>query len=456
MVELQLITSILGDIENYQTFRKSGITAAHISAIAPEAALILEFINNYYDQNRKLPAIELIQNKFPKVVLPYTAPNIDDLIFLVRDRYLVYQTNQIIFKASKALETQNFDIRKILQEIRNSSQVLLEDCFKMDHPDPSFERHAYEVMEEYQYIKEKDGLIGAPWPWEIMNKHSRGMVKGEYILIYGLTKSMKTWLALYLVVHLWKTTNYKIIIYIKEMRRKDLLIRLALLITEINGAKFSRGELSKEEEDKLQTVIDWLAKSDTEERLIIVEADTHLSTKELREKIRKYNADVLFADSVYLMKDERSKSRTTSYINVSNISGDLRDLADSENVLVITTSQEHERSARIYGRSGGASIGYASKLLQDSDLVIHIFKFWDSKLKEFELGITVPYARNIVSIPDFTIRANPGESFAFKRRGIKDVSEEVTKIPTTTEINISDILEDISEPEEHVLLEFRR
>lgn len=408
-----------------------GLTPDVIAEFNPELAAILRAIMRYEEQYSRVPSEEWLKEKFPNIEFPDVTeeeimPIVDSLVDqskLALIKRAMKNANQILQKygSDRAIEQLSSELAEIKKTFQLCREVYVEDSLCT-------------VLAEYESIVKNRGILGVPWPWSVLNDHTNGIMPGKYYVIWGIQKSLKTWLGLYLVNHIYENTDVPILLHLRELPREEVFRRIALLRLRINAKKFEKGLLSNSEYSRLQHEIKQLAK-ETNKRLILVESPTnkYLSVDDIRDRVRLYGARFLFVDSIYLLSVKQSHSM--DWKAVASISGRLANIAHDDNVTVLATTQEHERTLRQMGPFGGATISYASRIVQDADMSIHILKFIDRRRKselypegEPELGLTF-LTRRGSDIPDFTIRAIPAESFEFKRLKIRNpekaqISEE--------------------------------
>ncbi len=425
--ELELVSLVLetGDLT---LIREHGITPQKLVG-SPEAQMLLQMILDYAAEpahGGRPPSRVTVQRRFKNVELPpVDGLEMSDLISKVDSNYLASRVNAMLSQSNTIALQQG--IKQAVQYIAAEAGKLLREGGSRE--DIIFEAAAEQmIMDEYARILSTDGLPGIPWPWEILNEHTQGVLPEQFYVFYGLTKAMKTWVVLAIIEHITRVSDARVLVYIKEMPKLEVIQRLALLRAKINDRKFNKGKLEPEELDRLRDSMSDMRKKFSDDprkgQIILAGANEHLSPEGLRALIRRWGVQGFFADSMYLMADDRTKgSRSTLWTSVGNVSGDLRDITQQENVWGMVTTQEHERSGKQYGRTGTASAGYAHKIIEDATMCFHIFKFLDPKTKLPEIGFDFPGTRKF-DVPQFTIHAIPAENFGFKRRGMRDPKTE--------------------------------
>jgi len=422
-VQLEFIASLFEDEgEGVRAIRELNITPDKLDT-CPDAQKMLKAILAYTKDPvhlGRLPSKGWMRKNFKDVPLPEVDRTAIELAEEVDNQYLYVKSNAINAKFSHIGEN---NIREAALYATHAYQDLLKDSTKQD--DYLIDMEGDAVMADYETAKSMGGVTGIRWPWEILNKITKGMLGGDYILFYGYTKSMKSYLVLYLLAHIYKTTDVKVLMYIREMTVASVRARLIAMIAGVDCARLDKGNL-------LDAELELIAKTNKKmkedakkngSRLILMGGDGHEGVEAVRQKAKHWGAKVVFCDSPYLMKDDRTSKRSTDHSQINNISGDLRSMAKDDDVIVIIASQENERNAKQYGRHGGSSVAYATKLMQDVTMAFHVHKFKDPTTGETEIGFHFPATRDVKEIPDFTVCANPPD-FSFKRHGMRNPADE--------------------------------
>jgi hypothetical protein len=402
--------------------RKAGITTKML-ILDPMAAAVYEEIQKYAKDplhSGRVPSEVWVRKRFRQFDLTPPTRCMGEIIHEVFNDYMTKRMGQVIL-----------DTRKIWEkDPRVGARVLISSALALQKETTRGQDTVMElsladtVLKEYQQIKTGQGKTGIPWPktWTPLHNNTLGQCEGDYYVVYGLTKTMKTWLVEYILVEDYLNTDSRILMYIQEMKKDITLRRLALLLARVSSERYIRGQLLSEEETRLRQAIERLesdAKTDPKNsRLLLMGGGETAGVDTLRSRVKDWGARLVFADSAYLMSDDRTKSRGSGWQNVANISTDLRNLALEENCSVFTTSQESERVGRQMGRHGTASIAYAHKLVEDAEIAFHVYRFDDDTTGESELGLEFPATRES-RIPPFTIHACPADNFTFKKMGLR-------------------------------------
>lgn len=424
----QLITAVL-ETRDIKTLLESGVTRDILTHLSPELGFAYDILLQWYHNESHYGEVmskELFIQRFPRFQLIPPAQGIESLIELVTEQYLVKRGSDLIDEASRSLQT---NPRKTLEILSGTSQNLLSGTDGAG--DIDFGMSAYDTIKnEYQTIKSSKGLVGYPWPWAYMNKHTPGMLKGDFMVIYGIPKSMKTWVALYLCAWLF-TRRHRVVIFAKEMRKDTLIRRLALILAKIPSLSYQKGSLTDEEEKRLLSTLYSLKQMQEEEsyaRIKIIDTSKKLSPKNVQDLARKCESikpSVLFVDSAYLL-ESNTGGRSMDWKNITGLVHDLKNLTHTIPNLplnVICTTQENPREQVRSGKRGQASMSFSQAFNQEADMTMHIIKQKNSEDGQKELCLLFPATREY-EIPEFTINAMAGDNFSYKKAGVKLLDED--------------------------------
>jgi hypothetical protein len=137
----------------------------------------------------------------------------------------------------------------------------------------------------------------------------------------------------------------------------------------------------------------------------------------LQGKIREYKPDLVIVDGMYLMKDDRTKTRAIDWKNITHISQDVKLTCNAFNVPIIGVTQAN-RGAETKNGEDLTELAFADAIGMDADLVLRIKKMvkWNEQVKkhENELHITAPGFRE-GTFEGMVIHGKPGYNFDFIR-----------------------------------------
>ena len=231
-----------------------------------------------------------------------------------------------------------------------------------------------------------------------------------------------TWVAIAIACHAYQS-GYRVLVYSKEMSDNILARRAASIIAQVDYEEAKSGTLSPADEELYFNTLEGLG--DWEKSAAVggkKAAMTFLSDRKLSSgtkgatvdilaaEAERFGADLIVVDGFYLMRDGRTNQRSREWKQVSNISSDLKGMAQALAVPVIGTTQANRSASKTDGQDTD-EVGYADAIGQDTDLLMRVFKAMDLATGKPKLMFTFPGTRDAVLNP-FVINAWPGKNFS--------------------------------------------
>ena len=391
-IALELIAAMLrlGDLGPIHRgeFRREHCTDAGSESL-------FDFLARYRqitDGNGHVPAMSVVHDRFPHIMLPETAATIDldALVYEARN----YKVKMQIQSLSDAL-VGAIDAADPITELRRVRQEF-DEIMKgaASSRDLSFAEAAMEILDDYsaKNILKK----GVPWPWETMTAATQGLHGGEFYIIAGRPKSRKTFVALYVAAFLVKHFKLRVLFISPEMGNRQVMIRFMAFLGVVPYAPFKSGELSPEDEDRLfQTIAEV---RDVQLGLISPEFDldhrdgsfeipddgiaanalgAFIVTKAsgqpvgfVEAKIKEHRPHVVIVDSFYRLGVTGGKSYDADWKVITTVSRNLKDIAMEHDVVVLGTHQLNREADDKVG--GLANLGYSDAIGQDCDMAIRV------------------------------------------------------------------------------------
>lgn len=284
-----------------------------------------------------------------------------------------------------------------------------------------------ELLHNYEKVAAVGGVIGIPYPWHILNEETQGMQGGQFIVIYGRPKSMKSWVAIDMAVHAYIYSRKRVMFYTREMSPQMVSQRVAARIARVDYKKFRNGQLQPEMKNHVFTLLKELAECDQVNQLTNKPFFTVVSDRNsggsgggvgwLQAKIRDFKPDIVFVDGMYLMKDDRSKTRSIDWKQIAHISQDLKLTAQEFDIPVIGITQANRAAQKTNG-DDLTELAFTDSLGQDADAVFRISKKdridEATRTKYTELYLTAPGLRE-GTFDGLVMRAHPATHFEYVR-----------------------------------------
>ena len=420
--ELQLLSSILHSPtakDDFVDVLESGVEAAIFQGAEAKALWSrMYFHYNRPDRFGKMPGLTLVKEWFPSIHLPTASEDIDELVDLVKQGYLLRETEAAI---GKYLKTRDENPRSSLTDLSVTIAALQERV--SISKDVSFKEVGVDqTVEELTAIRENDGLVGIPYPWEPLNKMTGGINRGDYIMIYALPKSMKTWIGLYIAVCLAQTGR-KVLVYSKEMTWEKMRARIACILTKTDYSAYKSAELAESELERVvQGLIDFVEDENTGDIIFtdVIRPDGKPGgPDEVRHKMDVYKPDIVLLDSAYMLEMPDQHTNPYDWKSLAVVNRRLKQTFKTTGIPGIAIFQENERAAFKYkGTRGTASMAMNTSAINDCDIAIRGVYHKSKRM----ISLHLPAARETEQ-EGFTINAIAACDFSFATMELWDIGE---------------------------------
>lgn len=447
--ELQLIASIIrgeAPAELFEHAQKEGIAFRTFGGM--EAKNLWATIDANYRRPQNfghIPSEDALLEQFPDMELPKPVENFQDLCEKVRDSHLRKESEHAISKYLNEIEPAKG--MSVVQTLHQQLGQLLES--NATNADMCFSKIAFqECIDEYRLVQESDGMTGMPWPWARLNAATQGIQDGDYIMVWAMPKSMKTWFGLVIAAHLFESGR-RVLIYSKEMTWHSIRRRVACILAKVSYGKLKEGSLNSAEERGYFQRIEELTDPNFPGDLWFTPADrldgSPGGPDEIRRKIEVYRPHFVMLDSSYMLELPGSSSNALDWKQLSLVNRQLKQIAKQTGIPILSILQENERSAYKYSKSRGtASLAMNTGAVMDCDVGIRLVRH---RAKN-EISIHLAAARETTS-EGFTINALAAENFTYAHDTLwrfEDVQdeEENDNIPATTQE--SPVSEEVASP----------
>jgi len=443
--ELQLISSIVrgeSPSDLFESAQKEGVDFRTFGGM--EAKNLWATIDAHYKRPKNfghVPSEESLRESFPSLDLPKPVENFLDLCGKVRDSHLRRDTENAVQRYLSDTEPGNgittvSDLHYQLGQLLEQSSAENDVCFSK----VAFQ----ETLDELHRISNTSGMTGIPWPWAQMNMATQGIQPGDYIMVWAIPKSMKTWFGLYVAAHVLETGR-KVLIYSKEMTWPVVRRRLSCILAKVNYTKLKANELSSAETtqflDKLEQICDpsfpgevWFTQADRPDGSVGGPDD-------IRRKVEMFRPHFVMLDSSYMLELPGSGANALDWKNLSIVNRRLKQIAKQTGIPILSILQENERAGLKYQKSRGtASLSMNSQAGMDCDVGI---KLVYHKRRE-ELSLHLAAARE-TTCEGFTINAIAAENFSYAHDTLhqlhdvwEDEAENTPNIPDSISGNGED------------------
>jgi len=364
--EFRLISNII-DKGNMIPCRKRSITPELFEG--EEAKQAYEWLWKEFHDPRQpgtVPSYDRFTGRFPEFTW---CPNRDSVDALISDLLDIQMENRLLKISAEVQAAVDDGIEPSL--ILQMYQSELKEIQSMDRESTgeALSASAAALKQDYKTMQEAEGVTGIPYPWAPMNRATGGMQDGQFLVIYGRPKNGKTWNALFQAAHAY-LCGFRVYVFSKEMAPKQLKRRLATILLALSYEKVRQATLSPEEEADYFDGLEDMAKMEEEaakdlgghKPSIFIDSakgfgKSSATVDTISARAGEWKADLVIVDGFYLMRDQRTNVRGRDWKQISNISSDLKEMAQHLKVPVIGTTQAN-RSANKSDGDDLAELGF--------------------------------------------------------------------------------------------------
>lgn len=417
--ELELISNIL-EAGDFQTVKKKGLTSEWFTLESAQEAYTWLWSEFHDPQQRgEVPTVDRFLRKFPNFDFCPSRNSLNALIDDVRTQKVQADLQGILNEMQEgilegedpALILDSFlpKIRKMNVEAHEDDGILLSSSVEL-------------LRQQYNTHAEAGGVVGIPYPWEILNQKTGGMRDEEFIVIYGRPGNMKTWIACVIAARAY-LDNYRVMVFSKEISREAMLTRISSVLGEVDYDRLRRGVLSDDDADDFFDLMEDLAETEEEDqegahrRALLFISDKGKrkgsTVEDLIAAAERFRPDLIVVDGFYLMRDGRSGQRTADWKQISHISQDLKGMAQFVSCPVVGTTQANRANAK--EPSGDLDdLSFADGIGQDADIAFRVFRGPNPSGRGASVLFVFSKSRETV-IPPFVINAWPGGDFSVQQ-----------------------------------------
>lgn len=375
------------DTRDFALVGRFGLTPN--SFLSPETRSIFAYITQHYADHGEVPSKSVVKDRFPEFKILKVEDSLEALASLVREaelgnRILLMKAylQQAVVDPKLALDSLFKSVSSMVSEFRPQTGV-------------SAVAEAESVYTRYLEAKNADGVIGIPWPWPHLNDATRGMRFGQYIVLFALGKTYKTWV-LCMIAVVAHMHGFRVLFVEQEMPTEEIHDRVGALYAGIPWSAFYTGRLTEREEGALIEGLDQFAKKDPGSfQIERLSSSGPAAVTELEGLIDKYEPSLVIGDGVYLAGER-------DWQQIAKINAGLKATALRKKVVIVGSTQE----------SSDGRVTYQS-FEQDADMVLQLQKSPENA-KAREVVVSVPLARQ-VSVGPFTINTKPAMDFSQKQ-----------------------------------------
>jgi hypothetical protein len=246
---------------------------------------------------------------------------------------------------------------------------------------------------------------------------------------------MKTWVLLALACHAYDFASRRVLVYTREMTPEQMMDRCICILIGAPYGAYKEGRLSDipvpeggTMEDRFYFLTEGMRNDEDVcsletgyNKSLIITSDRDDpkggGVTGLRQKVDDHKPDLICADALYLMRNDREGKRSVKWDQQAAITQDLKDLALDTNKPLVGTTQANRPSEDSRGKSM-ANIAFADSYGMDCDLAVEIGKKRiDDETNELAMAIT---GAREVNLAGFAINGNAASDFGSLMEPLRD------------------------------------
>jgi replicative DNA helicase len=424
-IEHALLSKVI-ETREFRILEKAKIDESYF--FTPEGQEVYRFIRDIYHATAtagSVPSRELVQQQFRSFPFFNSNDDVAVLTEILRKGKIAVEVQML---AERLMMTVGTNPLEALADLRAATPGL---SALADQSEDFSMAAAYNMLKaRYEMVQGSKGVIGIPYPWQPLNEATQGMKRQNFIVVYGRPKSMKTWWALKIAVSAYVESRRRVLFYSREMSHDEILGRAACILAEVDYHEYLNGRLQPQVRDHLFGVLADLVEDEKyagannggRNPFFIVTTDRDAEdgggVSWLQAKIEETEPDIAFVDGMYLMKDDRTKSRSIDWKNISHISQDLKLTARRFDIPVVGITQAKRSAEQSHGEDL-TELAFADSIGMDADCVFRVSKKFHVdpvlKKKVVDLLITAPGVRESGVFEGMVIRADPGHTFELRK-----------------------------------------
>jgi|WetSurSiteA1Bulk_404760.scaffolds.fasta_scaffold01885_6 replicative DNA helicase len=306
-----------------------------------------------------------------------------------------------------------------------------------------------QIITDYEFVKANRDGLGIPFPWKVLNKETKGMQEGNFIVLYGRPKSMKTWVLLSIAAHAYEYANKHVLVYTREMTPKQMRDRLMALLLKVPYSYFKDSRLDELPYPGVpgltyeDVFYDMLGNMSEDENIVFKETGSRRkititndrdksmggSITGLDAKVETYKPDLVLVDGAYLLHRDGAQGNSMRWDEMAYITHSLKNIATKHNIPLGATTQAN-REGEGEGKLGSvADIAFSDTFGQDCDLAIKVVKRQIDR-DHNELAMLIAAAREI-NMEGFAIHGNAATNFDSVYRKALNADNSVKSDPET-------------------------
>ena len=415
-IELSLIRRII-DTQAIKEVVEYGITELDFTEAQSKTAwrVVLGWFRDPRTEGSTI-SLSIFQYQFAGMPIrdEYPGETLRSLCFMVRTSRIRQEASQIVIDLMAASQAMNAPMTEAMETAqgRLGQLIALGQVANCDMDTRTG------LMRQVQRIRDRMAGINhsvAPWPWEVLQGATLGILPDDYIVFYGRPKNMKTWVLSFLLTWLFEC-DIMTVVYTKEMTPDNLYQRFAACLLRQSYQSFRLGMVDVEQMAFLNQQIEQMARDPLfSQKLIVLSgrdvpagADTVSWFKSKLEKYKPKNGAPMvgLVDGLYLLSGSAGGKQKDNE-RVQSISRGLRGIPLDIGVPIIATNQANRAAAK-NSDANLDEMAFSDALAQDATLAARLIADKTGRTVSVVIGGSREF-----DLKGFRINALPAVDFSF-------------------------------------------
>ena len=400
-IEARVLTKLLnGGPEAFLDTQRAGLKEHHFKD--PEKREIFKYIIQFWNTPstaKTLPTVPRLRKKWPSFLPTADSPDESETLQgLVSHLKLAAFESDMRGMSEFLNELIDEDPANALASLKNAIYEI--ESRLEGRSDRCLGLREIAELARTQYDGAKSGAsYGISWPWKCLTDDTLGKRKGDFVVLYGRMKSMKTWLMLYCASYDFLVNKRRVLVWSREMSEEKLGLRMATLLSSVDYQLFKSGTLPPRTEKRVFDTLERLGQRKSKEDMkgdaakglrdivLLAGRQAPRTLEDLSNWVKEFEPDIIYLDSFYHIDSARSASMTQRWQRVAALAEDVKAFAEDEGIPIVAVHQANRLGEKTYGNTL-ADVADADVIGREADLIIRVVvdpKLVDLHEDEYEL-----------------------------------------------------------------------
>jgi len=392
--DFALIAAVL-ESRSLQEATKAGLK---LDLFTDEASIYWTAIVDHYEQFHEVPSVVLFQDQFPEYQHVLEDDGIAVLVHELKTRRLGSDIETAVSDLADVNGADPWEAKRRLMATADNINARDQE----GDTDLIAGDDRKEVMHLMSRLRSGAGLMGYPWPWEVLNESSPGVCAGNFIYVYGREKSKKTFLMLFLA-QFFEDLGLKVLFFTREMTNDEISLRLYCMRAGLDYGRMLKGELTDHELALLDATMQGFAERG---RLLITEQEDGMTG--VMAKSEEFKPHVIIHDYIKALADDamQDKKNPSEHQYVARAADRLASYAKRKKIPVFAVGHANRDGIKGAGRSS-AEHAWSDHIIRRVDYSLRII----SDDSENRTAVIINAGRSVQRFLGFTLNGRLCDGF---------------------------------------------